>query len=78
MAVICLILVVWSICMGKNWAKTWVFILFEALINIFIVFDIVFKLQLVGCREFFKELNNLIDFVLGIIILALFSYCFLV
>jgi hypothetical protein len=63
--------------MGKNWAKHWVFIFFEAVINLFIILDIFFKIKLVGCRDFFRDINNLIDFILGIVILFLFSYCFI-
>ena len=50
MAIFCLVLVIWSLWIGRKWAKHWVFIVFEATINIFIVFDIVFKLKLVGCK----------------------------
>ena len=46
MALLCLFLVIWSMFMGKEWSKNWLFILFECVVNAFVVLDIVFKLKL--------------------------------
>ena len=58
--------------MGKEWSKNWLFILFECCVNLFVILDIVFKLKLLGCRNYFADCNNTIDFILGVIILTVF------
>lgn len=76
MAVLCSILVIWSLFMGKKWSGHWLFVCFELIINFFIVLDIAFKMKLLGIKQFFADCNNLIDFVLGTTILVCFLFFF--
>ena len=83
--ILCIVLLVWSIIQGKTWAHHWLFIVFECIINLYIIIDLAFKIKLLvssnsltlqGCRGFFRDCNNTIDFMLGIIIVSLFAYFF--
>ena len=50
-AVLCVVLLIWSIFHGKTWAHHWLFILFECIINLFIVVDIAFKMKLLVSKK---------------------------
>lgn len=67
-AVLCVILAVYSVLMGRKWDSEVIFVIYEFFLNIFILFDICFKIKLVGFASFFDELNNRIDFIFGFII----------
>lgn len=47
---------------------------YEFSLNLFILFDIAFKIKLVGFSAFFDEINNRIDFVFGLIILTFYIF----
>ena len=63
-----MILAVYSVLMGRKWDSEVIFVIYEFFLNIFILFDICFKIKLVGFASFFDELNNRIDFIFGFII----------
>ena len=46
MAVLCTVLVVWSLVVGRVWNQGLLFLVFEITVNVFVVLDIVFKMKL--------------------------------
>jgi hypothetical protein len=79
MALVCLLLVVWSFMKGKGWASHWIFTLIELSVNLFIVTDTFLKMRLLGISGFFSSISNTIDFSLMCLIMTLYAlYLFVV
>jgi len=62
LALLCTILVLWTVIDSKAWKENALFIVLELLINVVIAIDIAFKIKLTGCKKYFKTCSNIFDF----------------
>ena len=63
---------------GKEITKTVLFKMFELLMNIFLVVDISCKIYLIGWNGYFKQVGNIIEFIIGFIWIFLYAVFWLI
>ena len=63
MAVMCTILVVWSLIVGRVWNQGVLFLIFEIIVNVFVILDIVFKMKLLVSSLTARDVKHISEIV---------------
>ena len=77
-AIIWVWIVVWALIVGKSITNTIYFTIFELLINLFMVVDILWKIYLLGWSCYIRQLSNKIELIIGIVWIILYLWFWII